>query len=346
MSLRSLASLLLMTLFFVAPLVAQRRGGAPRPDVRTQPTLPTTSSLTVYLVLPNEQWAGTPLRVQLLSAGGIPVGDTFSDSSGQARFDGLRPGSYVVRITGLDIEDTTTNFDIFPRESMHFERVYLRVKSASAPPTSKDGTVSAVALKVPEKAARELERGNKAAEKKDLEGAKKHYRKAIAIYPHYARAYNNLGLMCMQQKDYACAREGFEKAVAADPGLPSGYVHLAHIRLLERDAPAAVPLLEKALSITPLDPRTLFLMANACLLTNRYADAVLYAHKVHSVPHADFVVAHLVAGRALELQDRPQEAAVEYQTFLNEAPEHGSAGMARESLARARSSRAAAAPQP
>ncbi len=335
---RPVASLFL--LFVSLSLLAQRR------TLPSAPSLPPTScNLTIRILYENDlRPTDMQERVQLLNSGGVPIGETFTDSSGQAHFGPLTGGSYTVRVTGLDIAESTSRFDILPRESMHYESVFVRLKPPGVTPTSKQGTISAASLKVPEKAARELERGNQELRKHNPEAARKHYQKALEIYPQFSSALNNLGVLCMEEKDYACSRDSFEKAVAADPDNAHALINLARIRMLERAVPAAQALLEKALVIDPLDPQALTLMAENSLNAGHYDDAVAYAHKVHTVPHERFAVAHLIAGEALELQRKPQEAAVEYETFLKEAPQDPAAATARAGLERVQSTSAAAAP--
>src|SRR5579885_1888611 len=78
---------------------------------------------------------------------------------------------------------------------------------------SPNGTVSVRELGVPRKANHELLLGQKAFQKSDYSAAEKHLRKALNIYPAYAAAHNDLGVIYEKQKQYRDAAGEFRKAV-------------------------------------------------------------------------------------------------------------------------------------
>ena len=66
-----------------------------------------------------------------------------------------------------------------------------------------------------------------------------------------------------------------------------------------------------------------------------FAAALADAQRVNALPqHATFGIAHYVAARALEAQQRAPEAAQEYEIFLQESPAAPQAEVAREALER------------
>ena len=326
MSARRVAALLL-ALAFILPAAAQRRN-------RTI----TNTELIVRLVLPSERTVHAPLRVQLLTGGGVPVRDMFA-RDGQVRFEAVT-GSYRVTVSGDGFETTTSDvFQITSNEAIHHETVVVKPK-ASAGAGSKEATISAAGLNVPDKARKEFEKGNAAMMKKDYPSAISHYRSAVQTYPRYAAAYNNLGLAYFNSNDAWHAREAFQNALEADDRFARGYANLARIRLLEKDANAAIQLLQRSLSVDPTNVDALALLANSCYVAGRLDDAVVAAQRAHALPHADYAVVHLIAGRALESQQKFNAAASEYRQFLEEAGSKPGANQAKAGLARVEAAQA------
>lgn len=70
-----------------------------------------------------------------------------------------------------------------------------------------------------------------------------------------------------------------------------------------------------------------------------------YARKVHTIPHEGLGVSHLIAAQALEAQGKAQEAAVEYSTFLQEAPNDPMAPRVRSALAQIGQNASGSAPR-
>lgn len=113
-------------------------------------------------------------------------------------------------------------------------------------------TVSVNDLHVPEEAASEFRRGNKALAKNNLGSAENHYNKAIGKYPSYARAYNNLGVVLNKENRTKEAEAAWRKAIAADPHLISAYSNLSELLLTQGRNSEAQPLRQR---LHVLDPK-------------------------------------------------------------------------------------------
>ena len=61
-------------------------------------------------------------------------------------------------------------------------------------------------------------------------------------------------------------------------------------------------------------------------------EAIANTRKIHSLPHGNLPVAHLIAGMAWVKKERYSEAAAEYRMFLEEAPNSTSADRIRAEL--------------
>ena len=94
-------------------------------------------------------------------------------------------------------------------------------------------TVSATSLEAPKSAQKEFQKGQQAAAKKKWKDAIKQYEKAIAAYPEYAEAWNELGRVQQIQKRAKDARASYEKALELDADYMPPAVRLALLDVQE-----------------------------------------------------------------------------------------------------------------
>lgn len=330
----ALLSLLLLALLALGPSAA---GQCTENNRTAQPV-----ELKVRLWYTNGRPVEQRERVQLLNSLEGYVGEGFTDSQGEAHFR-VPAGSYMLRVSGPTIEDTTGPvFRLLCNEGTHFENVDVKMKAgsgseaeASAPaPSGAGSTVAAADLNVPEKARKEFEKGNAALQHNDLPAARKAFGKAIQIYPQYAGAYNNLGLIAMKSGDRAAALAAFQQAVRVNDHYALASVNLARLLLQDKQYSEAEVQLDRALSTEPLNLDALTMLADVQLETGHFDQAINTAWKVHSVPHEGFSVVHIMAALAFEARHMPQDAAVEYATYLKESPNGPAAQRAAAALAR------------
>jgi tetratricopeptide (TPR) repeat protein len=312
MSRRFVAALVLLT--FTLPALAQRRApGTSIPDL---------IDVRVRVLYTNDRTVPRMVRVQLLSGTGLYAAESFTDDLGSVEFR-VGPGNYRVRVSGSDIEETTTDiFTVFSRQGSHTETVTVERKPVEGGGAmSTQGTISMVDLNVPRKAERELEKGVRAMEKKALQKAEEHFRKAIEVHAGYATAHNYLGVVMMQSGRPAEGRAAFARAVELNDSYSAAHVNMAKVYFGEKNAKDAEGHLVKALKTDPLNPEILTLLSNAQLVNGNFQDAVANARKAHSVPHDQFAIVHYVAARALEAARQPNDAVAEYNQYLKEAPQ-------------------------
>lgn len=326
---------LLVLLLTACLLFAQRGQRNPMEPLRPDGDDHSDKQLVVHVTYMNEKSAGEHIDVLLQSAQGGTVAEAFTDNEGKVVFQGVRPGTYSIRVRGLTIKEMVTNvFTLDSFERAHHE--YVRAMADSGLETeSKPAAVSAVELeKVPENARKEFEEGNKALSQGDRENAIEHLQKATSLYPKFVMAYNNLAAAYMKTRDFDHAREALNEALQADPERSFTKANLVRLALLEHKYADAIPQIEKALAKEPKNTEFLFLMCEAQFFSGNHNQAVAYARKVYAGTHDGFELSHIFAGRALEAQKRPDEARGEYALLLRESPASSEAAEASRSLAR------------
>ncbi len=294
--------------------------------------------ILVRVTLPDDRSAGDQIRVELVSDMGVPVGDMFTDSEGRVAFRVTSGGTYEVRVSGSPIEGRTT--ESVRIEDMDKSRtVYVRVKphsdaTATSTKSNAPPVTSAAELRIPADARKAFHKGMEAWQRNDYPKAAEHFEKAVALYPQYDTALNNLGVMYYHMGQSEKARAAFEHSVALNDKNADADRNLARILIHEGNYPRAEELLKKSLMVEPLNPVSLTLICVAEIQTGDDDAALATARKVHQLPHEGYSLVHDIAGQAYEHKGQPQNAYIEYETYLKEDPNGAEAGQVKNALAR------------
>ncbi len=310
--------LLLLLLGLAASSFAQQRPGMQGPsgaDVRVQVTFTDDHPVNIQL------------KVELTSSSEIQVNTTFTDDNGLAVFPGVQPGNYRIRVTGMGVREAVGRvFNISRGQGAYFE--YIRVErdgENAVTQTSSEAMIPAADLNVPSKARKEYEKGGQAMEAKNWEEARARFERAISLYPQYAAANNDLGVVFMNTGQPDRGREAFEKAIALNTHYARAHRNLGLLFFQEKKYVEAGASFEKALATEPMDAQSLTMLAQVQLLLHKPDEAAATARRAHEVPHEQFVVCHLIAARAYELLNKETDAMAEYTIFLRESPQNPSA---------------------
>jgi Tfp pilus assembly protein PilF len=309
-----LISVLLLTFVSAAFAQHQRQNDSP-------------CDLTVRVRTAQDRTFDTPLQVELLSPQGTPMMAVHVSGESPAQFQVMPANTYRLRVSGVGVETTTTDpIYIEEWEHNHTETINVNLIDTSEQRKAASGadgspTVSLAEMNIPSKAREELQKGTEAFTKGDMKKAQEHFEKAAAIYPQYARAYTNLGVIAIKDGNRAKAREMFSKSISVDEGFLPGYVNLARMDFQDHDYRECETLLQKVMSVNPSMTDAVALLASAEYVNKEYDKALADALRVHRLAnHEQFADVHLIAGQVYEMQNRPQDALVQYQLFLKESP--------------------------
>lgn len=293
-------------------------------------------NIHIRVLLPNGRAAPARLMVRLMNgASNSPVDTNYTDDIGTANFQGVAPGYYHVIVSGDGFKDCDSGpFEVDSRKVAQSEMVTIQpaenANSGQTPPGS--SMVSAAELNVPSNARKEFEKANEAISHQDWKKALQRLNQAISISPTYASAYNNLGVVYSHMSDWLHEREALQKAISLNDHFGEAMVNLAKLCFRDNDFVQAQNLLERATSFDPNNAQDLLLLANAQLMNKHYQAAIASADKVHSLSHDHSPLAHYIAARAYEHENRPQDALSELQVFLKEEPQGQRADHVRDEM--------------
>jgi thioredoxin-like negative regulator of GroEL len=304
---------------FVCPAVAQLR----------------TGNLKVRITFTNGHPCSIRVMVQLmLSAGSTSVAENYTNDEGMTDFNDVEVGNYHLIVTGEGIEHTDSGlFEVDSRRGTQYQTVSVRrtdeVSNANGPGSS----VAVQDMNIPKAARKQFDKASDLIANQEWKKALERLNQALALYPGYAQAYNNLGVVYGRMGDRDAERAALQKAVNLNDHFAPAWVNLARMAIVDRDFRTAQGFLDKASALTPTDSMTLLILANVQLLNLRYDDAIATCHKVHSLGQDSHSLVHFIAARALEHQSRLSDAEEQLHTFLQEEPSGVRADAARKELA-------------
>ena len=306
----------------------------------------TNCSLEIRVTFADDRAAGDQILVELFNDSGTPVGRNFTNEDGRVTFHLNTPGMIDIRVSGSSLQGTATErvaIEDMDKSKAVFVRV--RPKTDAAATAAKPNTppvTSAADLRVPNDARKAFHKGMEAWGQDDFAKAAEYFEKAVAAFPEYDTAYNNLGVMYFRMNQPEKARAAFERSVTLNDKNADADRNLARILIHEGNWARAQDLLKKSLIVEPLNPVTLTLLCVADIEAGDDEAALATARKAHQLPHEGYALVHYVAGQALEHKGQPQAAYAEYQTYLQESPSGPEAPQVRSAMTRLSASNNAA----
>jgi tetratricopeptide (TPR) repeat protein len=114
-------------------------------------------------------------------------------------------------------------------------------------------TISATSAFAPKDAKKAFDKARDAAKKQKWDEAEKDFQKAVDIYPKYATAWYQLGLIQQEKKNEDAARKSYAQALAADSKFVSPYQELAAMAAREQKWQEVIDNTDHLLRLNPVD---------------------------------------------------------------------------------------------
>lgn len=169
---------------------------------------------------PPGQANGKAVKVNLEANNTVGGSSTVTDVDGTFRFNNLRPGTYAVVIDGGKEYETArepVNIETSGSAPVIQVNIQLRPKIDAANPAFAG---------VPKDALDFYQKGSAAAQKGNAKGAAEFLSKAVAAYPQFSLALNELGIQYLKLGQMDQAAEAFEALVKLKPGDVAGQLDL------------------------------------------------------------------------------------------------------------------------
>jgi len=183
-----------------------------------------------------------------------------------------------------------------------------------------EGTsISVTSMLAPKPAKKALEKARDEEKKGKWEQAQKSLEKAVEIYPKYAVAWTELGMVQIKQNETESAKKSFEQSVAADPKYVNAYDGLAQLAYRANQWPEVVGTTDKLISLNPVNfPSAYFLNAAANYQLGNLDAAEkntrqgIRVDDAHQAPKLQYLL-----GMILARKGEYQEASEHIQQFLS-----------------------------
>jgi tetratricopeptide (TPR) repeat protein len=295
---------------------------------------PNNASIEGRVVLPSGRSADFNVRITL-SNGQSVLTTFFTDKHGEFRFLNLTEGTYYVQAAGDEkLYEPVTERVRLARSQVG--RLTLTLRSREERPTRRAGpqVVSAAQLDqvVPAAARKEYERGVKLAARGKLAPAVESFGRAVALYPDYLAARNDLGAQYLKLKRLDEAEAEFRRVLAQDARHFNAQFNLGLVSLERRDYAAAVGRLNQALALDASRPAARLWLGVALLQTGDAAGAERELGRALITGGAETTVANYYLAQIYLRRGDAAGAARALTVYLEDAPKGEQAAEARRLL--------------
>lgn len=301
-------------------------------------------SLKARVLMPD----GSPtqsVKVKLEGNEGELIRDSFTDSTGNFEVSGLSTGIFTIVVPTNDRTYATTTERIeITRYSPDVVSitVYLNPKEESGTRV-KGGrhTVSAreAGSSAPKKAREAYDRSVDLSRRGQIQQAIEELKRAIALYPEYVHAYNDLGVAYIKLDLIDEAVKALEKSILLDPNAFNPRLNLGIANVRRKDFALAEPTLRTAVAIDASAPLAHLYLGITLWKTGRAASAEDEFARALSLGGSDIAIAHYYLGQLYAEKDRIAEAVAELETYLKQKPDSDDAQQARQKIVELRGRR-------
>lgn len=304
-----------------------------QPTRSTSPESSSGGTIRGKVSLPSGGFVTQSIRISLQTIRGIDS-TVFTDTNGTFEFTRLNPGRYQVVVDADSrLYETSAESIEIVRGSVAVINIALREKGKTGKP--KAGAVSAAELdaEVPSKARKEFERASDASRNGKAEEAITHLRNAIAIYPQYLKARNDLGAQLLELNRLDEAEKELRLALDVDPAAFNPTLNLGIVLLKNHEIQSAIGVLEKATSMQSQSPAARFFYGLALMSASEGERAEKEFTAAYTLGGDQYVEALFYLGRIYMDRGDRSLARQSLERYVREAPKAGNSVEARKLIA-------------
>jgi tetratricopeptide (TPR) repeat protein len=256
------------------------------------------------------------LTVELIGQGYANAITASMESAGGFEFDGVAPGAYQLRLTGVA-------GTVIYEESVFInggpQTLSIQVPAKPRTKGSSDATVSIRQLqhKVPAEAQREFGKGSAASVKGDQPSALDHFQKAAKLDPQFADAFNGAGTTYAVLGQLQQAEDQFQKAIDLVPDHPEAAANLSIVLCKLEHYREAGEMARRALKLNPGLLKLRYVLGIS--LVNEGGDKIEALDNLQRAT-VEMPGAHLLVAKILVETGRREDAAQHLENYLHSAP--------------------------
>jgi tetratricopeptide (TPR) repeat protein len=253
-------------------------------------------------------------------------GDRISttNENGNFAFRGLPTGSYTISIEKeADYKPYSTSVDVRQFRGgppqVFTLNIQLEFKDRVEPP--KPAVLRAEFANVPKKALAYYDNAFEQAKKSDYLGAIEQLKLAIAEYPSFTLAFNELGVQYLKLNRLEDADEAFQRALKIDPDSLAALINRGIANVMLKRYGEAVPILRKALKKNDQSAVGHYFLGQALANLGLFDDAEKELLTSLELGKEKMKEAHRILAIIYTSRGAKKQAADELEAYLKLAPD-------------------------
>jgi len=256
----------------------------------------------------------------------------FADGSGTFSIPDVPAGVYQIEIEAEGYQTRRESLDVPPGTGPFAVQFILRPALTQPNPVSTDPSVSVALLNVPPEARKEFKAGQREMARGQWEKAGHDFENALKKYPKFPEALRQLALLDLREQKADQALQHLDQALKIDPNYAGVYLTQSHVLNMIGKHQEASQSASKALVLRPKLYQAEYERGVAALALGYDEVALEACAKMKTVAGPKVPEAMLLqAGVWLRRGDYAQ-ARAELTTFLQSAPNHWLAPLAKQTL--------------
>ncbi len=240
--------------------------------------------------------------------------ETTTDKNGRFTFRRLFEGRYVFTVTKEGYIGHNAEIQLMPSNTMPLI-MHLLPDPGAGKPTNEDFARAA-----------EMLQNRQYAEAREI------FIRFIDAFPELAAAWFNLGICSYALQDFPGAAEAFDETIKLEPQNTNAMIFSAQAHTQLREVPAAIELYEKYLQLKADDLEIWHTVGQLYNFQGNREKALEAFDKALEL-NPDYADSHIMKGFTLVELQRPDEAILHLEKYLELMPDSTEAGKVREGLA-------------
>jgi len=319
--------LLVLICVFISPAPAQIN--------RSSQTSGSSANIRGIVLLPNGSPVNEPVKVTLKVMRGDQA-TTYTDRDGRFEFKAVAAGEYTVEAEAdrsrerFEITDETITVRV---NTPNFITLSLRERGKAQEKHDRTVSVAMLDQKVPPAAKHEYDNAMQLARAGKSDESIAALQRAVALYPDYLMALNDLGAQLLDVGRLDEALAALKKATQIDPKSFNPLLNLGIVLVQKKMFTDAMSTLDRALTAEPSSPPAHLYTGMAASGANDPVRAEREFKAAHDLGGSSFAVALVYLARLSVKQGHRQDAIDALQLYLREDPSGRNVTVAKKMLA-------------
>ncbi|MBI2816233.1 MAG: tetratricopeptide repeat protein [Acidobacteria bacterium] len=292
------------------------------------------------VILPPHTYSPKKRLVILLHGVDTPYsGRKWAGPDGRFRFSNLVPGIYSLAIYIPEDRQIVQTLDLTPsladaKGRIQRNFVYDERTLESHLMNEPQSIVSARQLSIPAKARAEYMKALRRLERRDVDRAVEHLKRAVESAPQFVEALNHLGTIAFQRSDYAAAERHFRQALEQDPESYEPLVNLGGALLAQGRSREALAINLHAQNARPRDALANAQLGLSYFAVGDYEQAIGYLRATEELDPGHFSNPQITLAEIYIRRSDTDAARRELQAFLRLHPDSPHAAGVRAAVER------------